>query len=113
MIALRESGNSSIDLLEELVADAGLLGDHAALDQDAESLRYEVATDKWRGGYSEQVIASAYAIIGDADTAIPIIERALATESDLALTRPMLRQHPTWDRIRNDPRFQKLAGGGT
>jgi len=113
LIALRESGNSSIDLLEELVADAGLLGDHAALDQDAESLRKEVATDKWRSGYSEQVIATAYAVMGDADTAIPIIEHALATESDLALTRPMLRQHPTWDHIRNDPRFQKLAGGGT
>jgi hypothetical protein len=41
-----------------------------------------------------------------------MIERALASESDLALTRPMLRQHPTWDHIRNEPHFQKLADGG-
>ena len=110
MIAIRESGNSSVDLLDDLVITAGLLADHAALDQAAAALRKEVAPDKWRGGLAEQLIACAYAEMGDADTAIPIIERALTTESNLALTRPMLRQHPAWDHIRSDPRFQRLVG---
>ncbi|HEY2713814.1 MAG TPA: hypothetical protein VGI60_14965 [Chthoniobacterales bacterium] len=48
-----------IGLLDELVLTGGFLGDHAALDQDADR---EVAKDKWRSDYSEQIIASAYAI---------------------------------------------------
>jgi hypothetical protein len=47
-------------------------------------------------------------VISPRVSAIPII----GALSPARMTCPMLRQHPTWDRIRNDPRFQKLAGGG-
>jgi len=112
LLALRDNGNSSADLLDTLVLSAGFLGDHAALDQDAAALRKARANDKWSGGLSEQLIAAAYALLGDAEAAISIIEPALVTENDFALTRSMLRQHPCWDRIRSDARFQKLVGDG-
>ena len=51
--------------------------------------------------------ARIYGILGDADRAIPLIERSLAIPS--FQHRPTLRLDPKWDSIRSDPRFQKLC----
>jgi hypothetical protein len=48
-------------------------------------------------------------LLGDADDAIPILKRLLQTPYALAITPALLRLDPTWDPIRNDPRFQELA----
>ena len=53
-------------------------------------------------------MASIYALLDDADHAIPILKRLLQTTSS-AITPAVLRLDPTWDQIRNDPRFQELA----
>ena len=48
-------------------------------------------------------------LLGNADDAIPILKRLLKTPYALAITPALLRLDPTWDPIRNDPRFQALA----
>jgi hypothetical protein len=53
-------------------------------------------------------MADIYALLGDADHAIPILKRLLQTPP-YPITPALLRLDPVWDQIRNDPRFQKLA----
>jgi TolB-like protein/Tfp pilus assembly protein PilF len=59
----------------------------------------------------EDVMASIYAQLGDADHAIPMLKRLLRTQHPSAsfLTPATLRLDPIWDRIRNDPRFEELT----
>jgi serine/threonine-protein kinase len=54
-------------------------------------------------------MASVYALLGDADDAIPILKRLLQIPYGGAITPALLRLDPVWDQIRNDPRFQELA----
>src|SRR4030095_7150263 len=65
-----------------------------------------------KGADEEAMMANIYALLGDADHAIRILKRLLqATYSGggWLLTPATLRLDPTWDLIRNDPRFQELA----
>jgi TolB-like protein/class 3 adenylate cyclase/Flp pilus assembly protein TadD len=61
------------------------------------------------GPAQEENMAAIYALLGDADHAIPILERLLQIPYGFAITPALLRLDPVWDQIRNDPRFQKLA----
>ena len=54
-------------------------------------------------------MAEIYALLGDADHAIPILKRLLQIPYAGAITPALLRLDPVWDQIRNDPRFQELA----
>jgi serine/threonine-protein kinase len=60
---------------------------------------------------TEAGMATIYALLGDADHAIPILKRLLQAPNGggWSLTAATLRLDPLWDRIRNDPRFQELA----
>lgn len=109
LLALRAQGNTSQDLTQGLIGVYAFLDDREAFEHEADALLRAKAGDKWGLGSSEQEVAYGYAIIGDADRALPLIERGLSTECDSSLTTAMLRQDPIWDRIRNDPRFQKLC----
>lgn len=53
-----------------------------------------------------ECVARMLAGIGDVDAALDEIERLLAGPSDLSVH--VLRLDPSWDLIRNDPRFQAL-----
>ena len=50
-------------------------------------------------------MAVFFALLGDHDSALPLIEQAV---SRWPPTRSYLRLHPLWDSMRADPRFQKL-----
>jgi len=54
-------------------------------------------------------MADIYALLGDADHAIPILKRLLQIPYGHAITPAMLQLDPVWDPIRNDPRFQELV----
>jgi tetratricopeptide (TPR) repeat protein len=60
------------------------------------------------GPAKEESMADIYALLGDADHAIPILKRLLQTPP-YRVTPALLRLDPVWDQIRNDPRFQELA----
>jgi TolB-like protein/Tfp pilus assembly protein PilF len=57
----------------------------------------------------EEIIAANYAVLGDADHAIPILKQLLQIPYTGAITPALLRLDLDWDQIRNDPRFQELA----
>jgi serine/threonine-protein kinase len=61
------------------------------------------------GPAMEENMAVIYALLGDADHAIPILKRLLQIPYAGAITPALLRLDPVWDQIRNDPRFQELA----
>ncbi len=69
--------------------------------------------DPMEGPGEEESLARIYALLGDADHAIPILKRLLQIPYGLAITPALLRLDPVWDQIRNDPRFQELAAEKT
>ena len=65
-----------------------------------------VSSDALHGAIVLVYSAEIYGMLGDADRAIPLIERSLAIPS--SQQRQVLRLDPKWDSIRSDPRFQQL-----
>jgi serine/threonine protein kinase/Flp pilus assembly protein TadD len=74
---------------------------------------YSTSKDPADGPELEGDMAQIYALLGDADRAVPILKRLLQIPySNMypgAITPALLRLDPVWDQIRNDPRFQELA----
>ena len=63
-------------------------------------------------------LALVYALLGESDQAIPLIERLLSTPGPVEcsdypnnITLAELRLRWEWDRLRSDPRFQKILAG--
>jgi serine/threonine-protein kinase len=69
---------------------------------------YPTSKDPFGGPGEEENMADIYALLGDADDAIPILKRLLQIPYG-GVTPACLRLDPVWDQIRNDPRFQKLC----
>jgi TolB-like protein/Tfp pilus assembly protein PilF len=64
----------------------------------------------WMTGY----LAMIYARVGEADSALPLLEHLLASpgpvdNTNCCITQNDLRHRWQWDPLRNNPRFQKLA----
>ena len=96
-------------------ADAGLgqRDESIAEAQRATALIPESA-DTLEGPVWQEFLAKTYAMNGDADHALPLIEHLLQSEISL-LSPAILQLDPAWDPIRDDPRFQallKLPAGG-
>jgi TolB-like protein/Tfp pilus assembly protein PilF len=75
---------------------------------------HPTSKDPYNGPGMEENMARIYALLGDADHAIPILKRLLqipyyGIPYFGAITPALLRLDPDWDQIRNDPRFQELA----
>jgi serine/threonine-protein kinase len=51
-------------------------------------------------------LAQVYAIAGEKDRALQLVERSLNTPN--GVTVALLKLDPIWDSLRNDPRFQAL-----
>jgi TolB-like protein/class 3 adenylate cyclase/Flp pilus assembly protein TadD len=99
----------------EAHSDLGLawagLGEAATAINEVQKAMAMRATskDSWTVPMMEENMAAIYALLGDADHAIPILKRLLQTTYADAITPALLRLDPGWDQIRDDPRFQELA----
>jgi len=62
--------------------------------------------DAFSGPEITSGVAEVYAILGDNDRAIEILDRLLSRPS--GVTAQGLKVNPTWDVLRSDPRFQAL-----
>jgi tetratricopeptide (TPR) repeat protein len=89
-------------------AGLGEAGSAVAEGQKAMVIR-PTSKDSLEGPAEEENMAQIYALLGDADHAIPILKRLLQIPYGGAITPAFLRLDPIWDQIRNDPRFQELA----
>jgi TolB-like protein/class 3 adenylate cyclase len=71
---------------------------------------WPTSKDPLYGPAMEENMAAIYALLGDADHAVPILKRLLQTPyGPIPITPAALRLDPWWDEIRKDPRFQELA----
>src|SRR5437899_3883762 len=92
------------------LAYAGL-GEAASAITEGQKAIAITSKDAEGGPEEEAIMANIYALLGDADHAIPILKRLLQAPygGGWFLTPATLRLDPIWDSIRNDPRFQELA----
>jgi tetratricopeptide (TPR) repeat protein len=67
------------------------------------------AKDAVDGPRNEESLAYVEVLVGDKDRAIPRLQRLLEIPYNNCLTPALLRLHPQWDPLRDDPRFQKLC----
>jgi serine/threonine protein kinase/Flp pilus assembly protein TadD len=92
------------------LAYAGLGEAASAIAEGQKGMAMDPASkDPWEGPDREERMGNIYALLGDADHAIPILKRLLQIPYGFAITPALLRLDPMWDQIRNDPRFQELA----
>jgi TolB-like protein len=106
---LREQGQGGLVLSYQLINTEAQLGHRDEFEREAGRLFQMYQKDKWSLPRAEEARARGYAILGDAERTIPLLERLLQKTGSTALTPALLRFDPIWDPIRNDPRFQKLA----
>jgi tetratricopeptide (TPR) repeat protein len=105
-----EHGDTSAGLRGTLIDISAILGDRATVERESEKLLRENQRDLWALPSDEENVARGYALLGDADRALPHLKRALQP-AQFGLTPAYLRLDIVWDRIRNDARFRKLAQG--
>jgi tetratricopeptide (TPR) repeat protein len=65
--------------------------------------------DTWYGVDMLRNLAVVYATLGEADSAVKELGTLLAVPSWISV--PLLKVDPTWDRVRGDTAFRRLAAG--
>jgi serine/threonine-protein kinase len=92
------------------VAYAGLGNAAAAVPEGQKGLALEpTSQDPFEGPEREEHMAQIYALLENADEAIPILNRLLHNAGATEITPALMRMNPIWDLIRSDPRFQELV----
>lgn len=102
----------SADILSYLALAHAGLGDSAEATMNAARAvaAVPVETDALSGGYYLDVEARVWAKLGDAEAAIPAIDRLMRMPAYWPLTPELLRLDPTFDKLRKDPAFRSLIG---
>ncbi len=106
---LRAKSDESLWLADTLLQIEAHLGHHEEMAHEAEDLIEQTKRDQWRFPVTETVLARAYVIADDVDHALPLLDHALSVPAETSVTVANLRLDPVSDRVRDDPRFQKLA----
>jgi len=65
-----------------------------------------IAKEAYRGPYRLEDLGRIYAMVGEEDKALDVLERLMSNPTDLGVAALML--DPTWKPLHNHPRFQKL-----
>jgi serine/threonine-protein kinase len=90
---------------------------YAGLDRREDAIRegelavelLPMSKDALRGAYRVEDLARIYTMVGEYDAAIDQLDTLLAVPSPTAV--PLLRIEPTWNPLRDHPRFQRLLAG--
>lgn len=90
---------------------------YASLGQKHEAIREgergvalrPISKDTYQGYYRAWDLARVYIMVGEYDAAIDGLEHLVSLPG--YLTPAWLRADPTWDPLRNEPRFQRLVTG--
>jgi TolB-like protein/class 3 adenylate cyclase/Flp pilus assembly protein TadD len=91
------------------VAYAGLGNAPAAVSEGRKGIALQpTSEDPFEGPEREEQMAQIYALLGNADEAVPILKRLLHTSAVTEITPELMRMNPIWDPIRSDPRFAEL-----
>jgi serine/threonine-protein kinase len=95
------------------IAYAGLGEAPAAIAEGQKAMAINpTSKDPMEGPDLEADMAQIYALLGDADHAIPILNRLVQVPGLNVplgtITPALLRLDPVWDQIRSNPRFQEL-----
>src|SRR5437762_3082380 len=104
-------GGPAAELHSQLgLAYAGLGDAPNAVSEGKKGMAMQpTSEDLFEGPLREEQMAQIYALLGNADEAIPILKRWVQVPSATSITPALLRIDPIWDSIRNDPRFQELV----
>jgi serine/threonine protein kinase/Tfp pilus assembly protein PilF len=65
-----------------------------------------IEKEAWRGSYRLRDLARIYAVAGEQEKAIDILERLLSIPCELSV--PLLKIEPWWNPLRSNKRYQKL-----
>jgi TolB-like protein/Tfp pilus assembly protein PilF len=98
------------DIRSRMLEVHACLGRREEVEREIRDNIQRQAKDRWMGPFAEEDAMRAYLILGDNDKALPILEKLIAQSYADSLTPALLRVDPLYDRVRNDPRFRKLAG---
>ncbi len=109
MKQLREQHLSLNELSALYIEFESRLGHRAEMEAEIAALFERTRKNKWEFPVSESSAAKGYALLGDLDRALPLLQAALQQPSRQSLTPALLRLDPSYDGVRSDPRFQQLA----
>jgi tetratricopeptide (TPR) repeat protein len=91
------------------VAYAGMGNADLAVSEGRKGIAMQpTSEDPFEGPGREEQMAQIYALLGNADEAIPILKRWVHVSSATEMTPALMRVNPIWDPIRSDPRFIEL-----
>ncbi|MFA6455953.1 MAG: hypothetical protein WCW40_03950, partial [Bacteroidota bacterium] len=68
-----------------------------------------VEKEAWRGSFRLCDLAKIYAMVGEQEKAVDILERLLALPCEVSV--PILKIESWWIPLKNNTRFQKLMAG--
>lgn len=93
------------------IAYAGLGRKEEAVREGKKAVELiSVDKDAWRGPFRVEDLARIYVMVGEYDAAIDQLEYLLSIPSQISI--PFLKLNPTWNPLRDNPRFQKILSRG-
>ena len=107
-----ESAPTDDGVRASLARNLALRGQYEAAVREARLAVDLAAKDAFSGPERLEDLAEIYTQAGRHDEALDILERLLGTVYEGALTREGLRLFPSWDPLRENPRFQALLSAG-
>ncbi|HEY2801577.1 MAG TPA: tetratricopeptide repeat protein [Chthoniobacterales bacterium] len=110
LAALRAEGNNSPQLRAALLECYASLGRRAEVERMAAEHTASQGKDRWTGPLAEEDAARAFCLVGDFGRALDLLEKLMGQSYADSITPALLRIDPVWDAMRENPRFQKLAG---
>jgi TolB-like protein len=95
------------ELSANYIQMAARAGNRAEVQREIDYVFAKMGDNKWLSADAESWAAAGYALLGDLDKALPLLQDSLAKPNGITIA--YLKLDPAWDGVRNDPRFQKLC----